>query len=149
MATVAAHRRQRRHPNAVAGQRLAPDDRAGERIQTVGVAVRRDDEPIAIDEQGDVARFELIVGPDDFAGVAVQRDDVAAEADEDEMIGAGHDETSLAVAWSGVWDKNPGRCLTSRPGTGLIIPRLRSCQPYRLMTVTPGPGARPRGMRDP
>ena len=68
-------------------------DAACVRIEAIHVAVGGRDEPIAVEEERDVATMQVVLRPDDFAGVTIERDDVAIEADEDELFDLvdGHD----------------------------------------------------------
>ena len=46
----------------------------------------RDDQPVAVEQEGDDPDVHLVVGPDDLAGVAVQGRDITIEPDEDELV---------------------------------------------------------------
>lgn len=81
LATRGDERRRRAGP--VTLERIMPSDMARERVEAIDVSVRGGDQPVAIQEQRDVARLHLVVRPHDLAAVAVERYGVTVEADED------------------------------------------------------------------
>src|SRR5271166_3654582 len=77
---------QRGDTGAVALERVVPEDFAGERIEAVNIAIGRDDQSIAVEQERDVASLHLVVRPDDLATVAIEGDGVSVEADKHELL---------------------------------------------------------------
>src|SRR5262245_36940274 len=63
-----------------------PERLARQRIEAERVAVGRDDQAIAVEQQAHVTRAQLVVGPDDRARVAVEGERIAIESEEDELV---------------------------------------------------------------
>jgi hypothetical protein len=81
----------RRRSSTVALKWIMPKLLAREWVEAVDVAVGGNDEPVAVEQQSDVAGLHLVVGPDDFTRVAVKGEGVAIETDEDKLVdGHGH-----------------------------------------------------------
>src|SRR5262245_16333496 len=72
--------------DAVALHGIVPADVAGERVETIDVSVGGYDQPIAVEQEGDVPGLQLVVGPHDLAGVAIECHGVAIESDENELF---------------------------------------------------------------
>src|SRR5262245_36141828 len=84
--TNARDRRQAGDAEAHSLERVGPHLSAGGGIETVGVALNRGDQAVAVIEQDDVSRsLGRLPRPDELARVAVERTDALVEADEDEV----------------------------------------------------------------
>src|SRR5262249_9090677 len=69
---------------------VVPDDPTGQRVEAEDVPIRGHDQPVPVQQQSDIAGLKLVVGPDDFARVAVQCHRVSVQADEHELFDALH-----------------------------------------------------------
>src|SRR5262249_39411874 len=63
-----------------------PKDPARARIETIHEAVCGDDQAIAVEHKRYIAAAQLIVGPHDFPGIAVQRRDIAVQTDKYKLV---------------------------------------------------------------
>src|SRR5581483_4514138 len=125
-------RDQVRDASAVAAQRVAPDDPANLRIETIEITIGGHNQTIAIQEQRGVARLQFGIGPHDFARVAVQSRHPAVEANKEQLIDGPHtspregkaQEVSSQVIRCGGENLASSRSLISRSKESLFPTRV-------------------------